>query len=559
MPEIGNNNHLTLRLVALGVSVCVALAAGTPYLYGVYGPQLIKRCGFTTSDSATVSLFTNIGCGLAGIPGGLMIDYFGPQVSIVIGSISIFSGYYGAYRIYEAASNNLGLLCCFMAFMGFGSTVCFFSTLKATQSNFPNHRGSAGALPVSAYGLSATIFSIIAATFFSGNSGGFIGFLSFFCGAVTFVGSWFVHVYLDHGDEEDEVVVPRDSEEAIDTSSENGESVGLLSRQNSSSTLNNQSASVAPVPPVASKTSTSLRGSFSFWGIGTRTPRSSVSSVSSANVPLIASLREQNQNSMRAPTISKQTSLSSLSNNGTIVQKRKPKTSGEVVLSLIKDKVFLLHYLIVSFISGTGQMYIYSVGFIVIAQFHYGESSDAPLLFGRIPIPADSKAAALQALQVSIISLSSFSGRLLAGLVSDFIYKTYHIQRLWIVLVTLVTLGIGQYLVMTTQSASLISLTSIIIGGSYGLVFGTYPAVIADKFGTRTFSTTWGLICTGPLITLFCLNKYFGMIYDRNTDPETGICYKGNECYRGAFELSFGLCFVLFALTLLAIYIQRKK
>ena len=64
-------------------------------------------------------------------------------------------------------------------------------------------------------------------------------------------------------------------------------------------------------------------------------------------------------------------------------------------------------------------------------------------------------------------------------------------------------------------------------------------------------------MCTGPLITLWILNKYFGKLYDANTDSDTGICYLGNGCYQGAFELSLVLCGMTFVVTLLLIYIQK--
>ena len=75
--------------------------------------------------------------------------------------------------------------------------------------------------------------------------------------------------------------------------------------------------------------------------------------------------------------------------------------------------------------------------------------------------------------------------------------------------------------------------------------------MIADRFGTRLFSTSWGLVCTGPLITLWILNKSFGKLYDANSDSDTGICYLGNGCYQGAFELSLVLCGMTFVVTLL--------
>ncbi|CAH2353823.1 uncharacterized membrane protein [[Candida] railenensis] len=598
-------NHIYGRSVALVVSIFVCLAAGTPYLYGVYGPQLIKQCGLTATDSATISLCTNIGAGFGGLPGGVIIDRFGPQLAILFGSVFITVGYFGVYRIYQAALSSLPLICIFMCIMGFGSITSYFATLKAAQANFPKHRGSAGAVPVSCYGLSATLLSIIAASYFNGNSGGFIGFLSIYCGGFTFIGSWFVHIYLDEEDADKSLQHSPsissqflNNENAIDSTNDE-EAVLLLSRDNSGSNLKDMvtnntggnpggASSVTDtlgpvpdntVPPPPPERSNSLHGSFSFWGIGSRTPRSSAASISSSQAPLINSLRDsyENSQSSRAPAMSKQQSLASLNSTSTAlgVSKRPtPKSSLQIVVELLKNKNFIVHYSIVSVLSGIGQMYIYTVGFIVIAQYYYGkepgsnESIDTDShqiirrllqkMSGGAPPGSDKMAAALQALQVSVISISSFSGRLIAGVLSDFIHKRYHIQRLWIVLVTIIFFSGGQLLIMNLQRADLIIIPSIIVGASYGLIFGTYPAVIADEFGTKTFSTTWGLICTGPLITLFILNKYFGMIYDHNTDPGTGICYKGNDCYRGAFELSFGLCLLFFAVTLCVIYVKRK-
>ena len=197
LPFINNGNksntgssHLPGRLTALIVSILVALASGTPYLYGVYSPQFVKQVGLTTSDSATISLATNLGSGVGGLPGGLIIDHFGPQKSILLGSVCIFIGYFAMHKIYEAKYDNLLIICLAMVLAGFGSITSYFATLKASQSNFPKHRGAAGAFPVSAYGFAATIFSIISATYFKGNSGGLLEFLSIFCGSMTFLGSF---------------------------------------------------------------------------------------------------------------------------------------------------------------------------------------------------------------------------------------------------------------------------------------------------------------------------------------------------------------------------------
>ncbi|CAD1809493.1 unnamed protein product [Candida parapsilosis] len=522
-------SHLPKRLTALIVSAFVALAAGTPYMYGVYSPQLTKHIGLTASDSATISLATNIGSGVGGLPGGLLIDHFGPQVSIFIGSICIFVGYFTMFKIYSHQYDNMFVICIAMALMGFGSITSYFATLKASQANFPKHKGAAGALPVSCFGFSATVFSVISAWLFKDDTGGLLQFLAFFCGFIVLVGSFFVHVYI--ADEEDEHGYNLPSHEGQDyqPSLSDGE-VSLIS-------------DIEP-PAQSLSRSESLAGSFSFWGIGNRTPRSSIS------------LQDSEANEVARGLLQEESVTKKSTSQGNPLQTIKRR---------LMDRVYLVHYFIVSIAAGVGQVYIYSVGFIVAAQYYYNKEHEGHikyLLMARDVQVAlhDPDAASIQALQVSILSIASFSGRLIAGFVSDYIHKKWHIQRLWIVQATLIMLSLAQYITIENISSFYwTAIASGVTGSCYGLIFGTYPAIIADSFGTKTFSTNWGLICTGPLVTLYALNKYFGWIYDTQTDGKTGICNLGNECYKGAFEVSFVLCIVAFVVSVLLIYNQRHR
>ncbi|KAI5950054.1 hypothetical protein KGF57_004399 [Candida theae] len=517
------STHFPKRLTALLVSVFVALASGTPYMYGVYSPQFVKHIGLTASHSATISLATNIGSGIGGLPGGLLIDHFGPQFSIFIGSLCIFVGYFTVFKIYYHQYSNMFVICIAMALMGFGSITSYFATLKASQANFPKHKGVAGALPVSCFGFSATVFSIISASFFKDDTGGLLQFLAFFCGSVTLLGSFFVHVYVSD-DEEDE----REHHNRLESNNESGTNQALLSDAEASLI-----SDIEP-PPQSLSRSESLNGSFSFWGIGSRTPSSSISLQDSEATELRQSLIEEER----------------------LGKQRKAKVSPlETIKRRLVDKVYLIHYFIVSITAGVGQVYIYSVGFIVAAQYYYNKEHEEHArnsIFGRAVQIAlhDPDAASIQALQVSILSIASFLGRLVAGFLSDYIHKSWHIQRLWIVLATLLILSLAQYITISNVSSfHWTAVASGLTGACYGLVFGTYPAIIADSFGTKTFSTNWGLICTGPLVTLYALNKYFGWIYDSQSDTETGICSLGNGCYKGAFELSLILCSIAFVVS----------
>lgn len=554
------NNEVrnTRRLRSLIVSVLVSLASGTPYLYGTYAPQFIKRVGLTTSDSATISLATTIGCGLGGIPGGLLIDEYGPSVAIGIGSVSIFVGYYGLYKIYEEEVFNLSLINISMILMGFGSIISYFSTMKAVQANFPDHKGIAGCIPVSAFGLSATVFSTISATIFKQKVGKFLRFLAFFCGLITFFGSWFVKIYnsdckiansIPESDEESRLIIKNNKDAFLyETNNSNEDSKTIPSASKISLGklhFNNRSISD---PSIS--------------GIYEHIPSSSTTSFASKSLIDIQDLYSA-LNQTHSVSLAK-----NKDSHDSNVPTRDSKNPLTYIKHLLTNKVFLYHFFIVSLSSGIGQMYIYSVGFIVKAQVNYrpnyiySRDISSRDTIDNIPFTNAMKntTVTLQALQVSLISISSFLGRLISGFLSDFINKSYGIQRLWIVAGTILIVALCQLiLVLNDNSVGLLHLTSILTGGCYGLIFGNYPAIIADEFGTQAFSTTWGLICTGPMITLYALNKYFGIIYDRNTESDTGICYRGTSCYKGAFKLSFILCFAILSVTLFLIHSQRHR
>lgn len=432
------------RKTALAALVVVSLVAGTPYLYGTYAPQLMARVGRSASDAATLSLAVSVGGGIGGLPGGLLIDRFGPGRVITLASTCILVGYFCMYKVYTLAWRSLLVMCLAMAFVGFGLVTSFFGGLKAAQVNFPNHRGVASALPVSAFGLSATLFSVVAAAGFRDEPGRLLRFLAFFCGSVAFSGSWFVKVY------------PHEPQGAA--------AEGLLQ------------------DPVALDDPSAL-------------------------VEILESRKE---------------------------------STWEAVESLVTSREFLTHYGIVALCSGIGQAYIYGVGFVV--------KSHSPQFSGPEAV------AAAQAVQVSTISLANFGGRLVAGVVSDHIHKTWLLLRVWVVAGTIVVNLSGQVLLVATDRLALITLASAVIGCGYGLLNAAYPAVIADSFGTHKFSTAWGIICSGPLLVFFSLQRLLGAAYDSRSHD--GVCALGRECYSVAFKTGTVLCVV--ALVATALHIRHQ-
>ncbi|QRG38262.1 hypothetical protein FDK38_002664 [Candidozyma auris] len=503
--------HFYARSVALIVSVLVALVAGTPYLYGIYAPQLVRRLGFSTSKAATISLAVTVGTGFGGLPAGLLIDNFGPHKSILLGSSCIFTGYFILNRVYTLIISNLFLISFAMCLMGFGSGTTFFSCLKAAQANFPHHRGSASALPIGAFGLAATVFSLVAAAFYADDPGGLLLFLSLFCGLVAFSGSWFIHVY--------------------DVEESNADEEAISGQRHQ---LRRQSSFLSRLAFWGlNKSDTSLVSEQSSLLSGQQTPRKTPNSSRSRST---ASPPSETEATEPHPHDSFSELIASL---------KRINSPSDIVLALLKNRLYLTHYLILALCSGMGQAYIYTVGFIVRAQFFQNP--------GKYDSPTT-----LQALQVSVTSISQFCGRIAAGMLSDIVKKKLKAQRQLLVLVSIGFMMIAQLMLIFTNKVQLLTFISTLIGFSYGMLNGNYPSIFADTFGTKHFTTAWGLSCSGPILVLYPLQLLFGWIYDSKAS-ENGTCYQGNACYKGVFEVAITLSLLTTGINLVLIHHHRRR
>lgn len=224
---------------------------------------------------------------------------------------------------------------------------------------------------------------------------------------------------------------------------------------------------------------------------------------------------------------------------------------------------FWFHFAIMAIMQGLGQMYIYSVGFVVKA-IHYefthgpGDHSDAPLLHS------------IQALHVSLIAVFSFLGRLTSGPMADSIVHKYKGQRQWVTIFGVAVMFLGQFALsfpidkwsseLTTVNI-LLSIISGLIGYAYGLIFTSFPGIVADLFSLKNYSVIWGILYSSTVPGLTFFTKVFGYIYDRNSEVVGNdfVCTKGSLCYIETFELTSGLCLLVAGSLLLYIYVTRAK
>lgn len=230
----------------------------------------------------------------------------------------------------------------------------------------------------------------------------------------------------------------------------------------------------------------------------------------------------------------------------------------------LSHKIFWFHYLILAIVQGLGQMYIYTIGFIIKAIHYYYkyevQSNAVPSL------------QSLQALHVSIIAIASFLGRLSSGPTSDFLVHKINSQRHWVLILGMSMMLLGHAMnIVNLSSISLdihsaniyLLVISTIIGYSYGISFTSYPAIVSDIFNMRNYSLIWGITCSAATIGLTIMTKIFGHIYDKNSTTwddklKDYICSKGSGCYSETFEITSGLCVFVILLILGYIYHRRK-
>lgn len=144
-------------------------------------------------------------------------------------------------------------------------------------------------------------------------------------------------------------------------------------------------------------------------------------------------------------------------------------------------------------------------------------------------------------MQVSILSVMSFGGRLLSGIGSDLLVKKLHMSRFWCLVVSSIIFSCAQFAGMKVEDPNFLWLVSGLTGLAYGALFGVYPALIVDAFGVTGFSVNWGFMTLAPVLSGNIFNICYGAIYDRHsTTSPSGEreCPDGLKCYSTAYEIT---------------------
>ncbi|EHN00810.1 YMR155W-like protein [Saccharomyces cerevisiae x Saccharomyces kudriavzevii VIN7] len=519
---MGSTNQFDYLKSFIGGNV-VALGAGTPYLYSFYAPQLLSKCRIPVSASGKLSFSLTIGSSLMGILAGIVVDR-SPKLSCLIGSICVFIAYLILNLCYKHEWSSTFPISLSLILIGYGSVSGFYASVKCANTNFPEHRGTAGAFPVSLYGLSGMVFSYLCSKLFGEDIEHVFIFLMATCGSMILVGYFSLDILT--GREEDDASI---KEWELQKSRETDANIVPL-HDNSNDYIGSP---VHSSSPENYSLSDNFQETSDFFGLEDR---------QLSNRPLL---------SPSSPRIKYDVEDESVIKSAADENNRAQKNMRSHILHSLKSSTFIGYYVILSLLQGIGLMYIYSVGFMIQAQV-----SSPPL--DELPNNAER----IQSLQVTLLSLLSFCGRLSSGPISDFLVKKFKAQRLWnIAIASLLVFvasnkmsndfsNIEDHSLRASKLFKNISICSAIFGYSFGVLFGTFPSIVADRFGTHGYSTLWGILTTGGLFSVSVFTSILGGDFKANTVGDDENCKRGVLCYRHTFMITeycavFTLLFVL--------------
>ncbi|KAI0876842.1 MFS general substrate transporter [Hypoxylon argillaceum] len=542
---IENRMHKA-RIISSVAATVVALACGTNYVYSAWAPQFADRLHLSATESELIGLAGNLGMYSMGVPVGMFIDSRGPRPAVLAGAVLLGLGYLPIQRAYDAGQGSVPWLSLASFLTGLGGCMAFAAAVKTSALNWPHHRGTATAFPLAAFGLSAFFFALVSSIFFPGSPGKFLLLLSIGTFGMIFTGFFFLRV-LPHASTYH--AVPADSGMA--------DSQGLPRTSSHQSKLSRDPSEPGTLPQHATATTSSKPAhrdsSDSKEPADGESPVLGPSQSGSVEQATHAAGGSPDEADERCSLLSQSTETSSMAGEVLVQSSVDMDRSHRVDIrgwTLLKNLEFWQLFMIMAILSGIGLMTINNIG------------NDAAALWKHYDDSIDDKALVLhQQLHVSILSLGSFSGRLLSGVGSDFLVKVLHASRIWCLVIASVIFSLAQICALNVVNPHLLGFVSGFSGLGYGFLFGVFPSITAESFGIRGLSQNWGFMTLSPVISSNIFNLFYGLVLDAHSVVEADgkrRCEEGIECYRSAYIVTLSACGLGLIVTLWVIWHQAK-
>ncbi|SNX81493.1 uncharacterized protein MEPE_00198 [Melanopsichium pennsylvanicum] len=578
---------LRRKLISLAGSVTVALSAGSNYAFSSFAPQLQESLHLTSTQINLIGIAGNAGVYLSSPLWGRFIDNRGPQTALIVAAILVPMGYAGLSMSYTGqwSQHSTTVLFALNLLTGLGNSGGFTAAMNAQAKSWGgSRRGTATALVLSGFGLSAFFYSSLSHLLFPGNTGDYLLLLAFGSMTSMLIGLGLI-----------KIIPPIDAIEVgqVETATRGN---GNYRRRRASSEISAR-ATVWHQPEALSNDPTDDEEDEEEERLD---PRSGAHASSSRTQDDTETNISESQGLLTGRDESKRSKIR------TEVDPAHIDISGR---RLFKQIDFYLIFLVMTLVSGAGLLLINNVGTITKTLWDYNHRN-APLMvaadntdlllrrsggfkatvsaveFDAMKLSAKQSVQQMQAKQVSAISLCNFSGRILIGLVSDLLVnKTCSAaNRVWL-LIVVTTLALASQLLAAFPGAistvdDLFAISTL-TGLAYGTLFGVCPTLVFEWFGMKHFSQNYGFVSLSPVVAGNVFNLLFGRIYDSHVPNDTDmltivlealgkvtkekgkgrhdhsvtrhLCMDGEECYRQVFVVTSVGCVVAIGLSLVLI------
>ncbi|KAF5867000.1 hypothetical protein ETB97_006845 [Aspergillus alliaceus] len=509
---MADSTHKTKRIISVVAGTLVALACGTNYAYSAWAPQFAHRMKISSTESNFIGAAGNLGMYASGVPMGLLTDARGPRLTTFLGAVALGIGYYPIYLAYEHGKGSLsvGFLSLFSFLTGLGSCSAFSASIKTAASNFPNHRGTATAFPLAAFGLSALFWSAVSSIVFKDDTGRLLLLLALGTCILNLVSVPFLRLMPPT-----EAYIP-------------------LSRNRSPGVEYNRphrtrSADLRYVPEESDEAG--MQSSKAFETHPQMHVRSQSLASNNSHLPhhnpdldetssLVSKSASRHSREVADEEDDAQSNVS--------VGSPHPDIRGLAMLPRVE---FWQLFLTMALLSGIGLMTINNIGNSAKALWkYYDDSASSRFIQQR------------QVMHVSVLSFGNFVGRLCSGIGSDLLVKKLDMSRFWCLFISAVVFTLTQLAGAAISNPHQLIVVSGFTGIAYGFLFGVFPSLVAHTFGIGGLSQNWGVMTLAPVLSGNVFNLLYGSIYDQHSivGPEGDRdCPDGLGCYRTAYYTTF--------------------
>ncbi|KAI9296457.1 MFS general substrate transporter [Neoconidiobolus thromboides FSU 785] len=198
---------------------------GIVYSFSLYGPQVASKLGYTSLQLNLIAIAGNLGVFVSTPYFGYLSDNYPTSSVGLYSTVLYFVGFMLMSLTYNGVLPSAFVLMMIYYFMvGMAGGCAYITATATTGHNFRHKRGFGIGVPVTFFGLSAFLFSLVYHQFFvngdEANTSGYLSFMAISTSLITFISSRFL-IKLDY-----EVMIEEDNNEAVRTNNNGDIDIG---------------------------------------------------------------------------------------------------------------------------------------------------------------------------------------------------------------------------------------------------------------------------------------------------------------------------------------------